>query len=113
MRFKLESDLGNGWSVNEVCKKCGQNKSECLCSVTKPIKAPKDHKLVCRLEKRGKKVVTVIGDFFLEEESQKEICLKLKKELSCGGTIKGSIIELQGDKINKAKEILTKAGFNF
>ena len=45
-------------------------------------------------------------------DNNKDIAKKLKEELACGGTVKNNIIELQGDHLKKAKEVLVKNGFN-
>ena len=41
----------------------------------------------------------------------RDIAKELKSELACGGTVKDSMIELQGDHIKKVKEKLIKMGF--
>ena len=43
----------------------------------------------------------------------KDVSKKLKSKFACGGTVKDSIIELQGDhNVEKIKEELVKLGFN-
>jgi translation initiation factor 1 len=57
-------------------------------------------------EKKGKSIVTVILNLPLDQEKLKKLCSILKQRLACGGTIKESAIELQGDKIEQVKELL-------
>jgi translation initiation factor 1 len=45
------------------------------------------------------------------DSDQKEIMKKLKAKLACGGTVKDGVIELQGQHVNRAKEMLVKMGF--
>ncbi len=113
MRFKLESSLGSGWSVDEVCSKCGENKSECTCNVPKKLLEPAKHQLVFKFERRNGKPVTIVGEFFLDEKTLKELLSKLKKSLSCGGAEKSGWIELQGDIKEKLRSALEKEGFRF
>lgn len=114
MRFKLEG-LSNatGWSVDEVCQKCGENKSECKCNEPKELLEPSRHSLVFRLEKRNGKPVTVVYPFFVDDQKLKELLSKIKKSLGIGGAIKANEIELQGDLKEKVKPILEKHGFRF
>jgi len=113
MRFKLESTLGDGWSVDEVCKKCGENSSECTCNREIAILEPSKHQLVFRYEKRKGKPVTIVGEFSLPEEDIKALAKKLKVQLSTGGTAKERWIELQGDCKDKTRILLERDGYKF
>lgn len=57
----------------------------------------------------GKKITLVSG--FDKNIDIKSIAKTLKAELACGGTVKGGIIELQGDHKAKVKRVLVKLGF--
>ena len=68
-------------------------------------------KIKVRIIKRAfGKVVTVVSGFDNEEEA-KELGKLLKKQLACGGTIKGKVIELQGEHAKKVKATLIKHGY--
>jgi translation initiation factor 1 len=56
------------------------------------------------------KIITLITGFD-KSVNMKETARQLKTELACGGTIKNSVIELQGEHKRKAKEILVRMGF--
>ena len=58
----------------------------------------------------GKKITLVEG--FDKHVDAKDISKKLKAKLACGGTVKDSIIELQGDHQKKVKPILVQLGFS-
>lgn len=58
----------------------------------------------------GKKMTLVEG--FDKSVDLKSIGKRLKEELACGGTIKGGVIELQGDHKKKVRPILVKLGFS-
>jgi len=75
---------------------------------------PKEqHQLVFTYEKRKGKPVTLVGRFYLDDKSKKDILKLLKKRLACGGAVKEEWIELQGDVKPKVKEILTSQGWKF
>lgn len=57
----------------------------------------------------GKKITLVEG--FDKSMDVKNIAKSLKEGLACGGTVRNSIIELQGDHKKKVKAILVKLGF--
>ena len=60
--------------------------------------------------RNGKGVITIAG-IAESEEKLSEIAALLKKKCGCGGAVKDGIIEIQGDKREEMKRILTAAGF--
>ncbi len=94
--------------MNEVCPKCGLPSDLCVCETI----AKETQKIKIRTSKRRYgKLTTVIEGIDSKDIDVKELAKKLKSELACGGTSKGSTIELQGDHRQKAKEILIRFGF--
>lgn len=89
----------------EICNKCGLPKEICACGEILKQQA----RVVIRSEKRryGKQMTLVEG----LDADQKEIMKKLKAKLACGGTVKDGIIELQGNHVVRAKDILIGLGF--
>jgi len=73
----------------------------------------KEHNLVFKYEKRKGKPITLVGEFYLEEKEKKAILKLLKTKLACGGTIKDTWIELQGDIKDKVKNILIDDSWKF
>jgi len=62
---------------------------------------------------RGGKAVTVVKNFTgIGLPEKKELAKKMQKACGAGGTIKDGCIEIQGDKREEVKRILTEAGFN-
>jgi len=55
-------------------------------------------------------MVTLISGF--QGIDLKTVAKGLKQELACGGTIKDSTVELQGDHSKNAKKALIKLGFS-
>ena len=62
------------------------------------------------VKRRFGKLMTLI-EGFEKDVNIKEISKKLKSALACGGTVKASTIELQGDHKKRVKEELIKYGF--
>jgi len=62
-------------------------------------------------EKRryGKNMTLVSG--FSRNLDIKGVAKSLKEKLACGGTVKGDVIELQGNHQKQVKPILAKLGF--
>lgn len=60
---------------------------------------------------KGGKTVTVIRGLQLDNAAIKSLLKKLKSRIGSGGTIKEGEIELQGDQVEAALELLTKEGF--
>lgn len=60
---------------------------------------------------RGGKAVSLIKGLMLSEDDLKSLVKKLKRECGTGGTIKDSMIEIQGEHRQKIFEILIKLGY--
>ena len=77
--------------------------------------APKKGRVELRREKsgRGGKTVTTLSAFatHLPLGELDQLAFDLKKSCACGGTLKGRVIELQGDVRDKAFSELEKRGF--
>ncbi len=59
--------------------------------------------------RKGKGVCIITG-LDMDETQLKQLTSKLKKACGCGGAVKGSDIEIQGDNREKLKELLEKEG---
>ncbi len=99
----IGTEIDAGWS--EIVER----RSE----VAEEIKVPSKHFLVFRKEKRRGKVVTLVGEFFLNEDDGNETLKTLKKKLACGGTYKDGWMEFQGEAQEKLKTNLQELGFRF
>ncbi|MBN2014562.1 MAG: translation initiation factor [Candidatus Altiarchaeota archaeon] len=89
------------------CPRCGLPEELCVCDeMTK-----EGQRIRVRSDKRRYgKVVTVVDGF--KDVDLENIAKDLKKRLACGGTAKNDHIELQGDHLNKMREILIGMGFS-
>jgi len=102
-------------ALNKKCPKCKELLSECTCTAEVN---PKSYRFVAvlRIEKQGRggKTVTVIDQLPKNEIFLKDLTTKLKKKCGVGGTFlmtgKEGVIEIQGDKREQVRTILTKEG---
>ncbi len=71
-------------------------------TVKKPIKV--------RYVKRAQSELTVIYNLDGEKDKMEEIASFLKRKLGCGGAVKGSDIEIQGNKVEAVLKALAQKG---
>ena len=79
----------------------------------KPSHAPKGDGII-RLKRitkgrKGKGVSTIEG-LDMNTDELKAFCSELKKQCGCGGSVKGFVIEIQGDVREKLKGLLENKG---
>jgi len=60
---------------------------------------------------RGGKVVTLIAGFTRRAEELEDLSSRLKKACGTGGTVRGQVLEIQGDARVRLRAILQKEGF--
>jgi len=60
---------------------------------------------------KGGKTVTVIRGLELDAAGFKALLKKLKSRIGSGGTLKADVIELQGDQVDLALELLAAEGY--
>ena len=93
--------------MNEICPKCGLSKELCVCET---IAKEKEKIRVSEVKRRYGKIITTVNGIS-RDVNIKNVLKELKTKLACGGTLKDSTIELQGNHKNKVKSILIKLGF--
>ena len=103
--FEMGAKFEDGWNSDNKQKPKNEDNYEIL--------PPNKHSLTLQKEKRRGKAVTIVKEFFIKKDELKSLLKELKKILGCGGTIKNSSIEFQGDIADRIKEELTKRGFRF
>jgi len=91
----------------DICPKCGLPKQACICEEI----SKSEQRVTVTTEKRRFGKITTLVSGFGKEVNIKDIAKQLKSELACGGTVKNSTIELQGDHRKNIKKALIKLGF--
>lgn len=94
--------------MTEVCPKCGLVKELCVCETI----AKEEQRVQIRKEKRRfGKMITVVTGINAKAIDIKDVAKRLKSKFACGGTVKGNVIELQGNHEDGVKKELIKMGF--
>lgn len=94
--------------MSQICQICGLVKELCVCETI----AKESQKILVYVErKKFNKNYTIVEGIDEKEIDLKDLAKKLKSELACGGTIKDSKIELQGEHKQRTKKILIDYGF--
>jgi len=81
--------------------------------VSNEIQESGKHFLLFQKEKRRGKTVTLVGEFHRPKEEKITLLKLLKKKLGCGGSLKDSWMEFQGDLKEKLRPLLVEQGFRF
>jgi translation initiation factor 1 len=91
----------------DICSNCGLPLELCVCKV---LDRETESKIKVYTKKaKFDKYMTVIDGIGAEEISR--TAKELKHALACGGTAKGTTIELQGEHKMEAKKTLAKLGY--
>ncbi|KAB1187688.1 MULTISPECIES: stress response translation initiation inhibitor YciH [Haloferax] len=61
--------------------------------------------------RRYGKPMTIVSGFEMDRADMKELASELKRRLACGGTILDDEIELQGNHVERARDILEELGY--
>jgi translation initiation factor 1 len=97
------------------CRVCGWPQRDCQCSSQRAGTAPVPARIVAklRIEKsgRGGKTVTVVYGLPENGEFLKELSQELKRACGTGGTVVEGGVELQGDRRERARDVLVKRGY--
>jgi translation initiation factor 1 len=100
------------WSSGQGLPLSGVRKEE---SKTRKIISVPAHQQTIYLHRdskgRGGKSVTLVKNLILSEEDMRELAKRLKQVCGSGGTVKDSIIEIQGEHREKVAEELKKIGY--
>jgi translation initiation factor 1 len=100
-----DSGLVYSTSRGEICPECGQAVGCCVCKKTRSTAVSPAGGVRLRYEKGRKgKGMTFISGLLLSEEELLNLAGGLKRCFGTGGSVKESIIELQGDFCLRAKD---------
>lgn len=93
----------------DTCSVCGLSEELCVCEEV----AMQESRIKVLLDKRKwGKIYTVISGLDPKEFDLKPLAKRLRSKLACGGTVKDSNIELQGNHEYRIIGILEEMGFD-
>ena len=93
---------------NDICAICSFPKDLCICD---SLSADEQQIIISNDRRKWGRVVTVIKFEGNIDANLKDILTKAKKKCASGGTVRGNLIELQGDHKFKLKKFLIDLGF--
>lgn len=99
-------------SQGRMCPECGRPIAECVCrKESLPVVGDGIVRLGRETRGRKGKAVTIITGVPLDREGLHRLAAELKQKCGAGGTVKGAVIEIQGDHRDLLLEELKRRGY--
>lgn len=109
------SSLVYSTDTGRVCPGCGQAVAACRCAVIAAAAARPAGDGVVRVSRetkgRGGKAVTLVRGVPLDDAGLAALAKELKAACGSGGTVKGGVIEVQGDHVATLVQKLSGRGW--
>jgi translation initiation factor 1 len=106
---------GTPWDRPPTCERCGKPEPQCTCPppVGQPVRVdPASQTARLRVEKRSRgKLVTLVTNLDPAGNDLPALAARLKSKCGTGGTVKDAAIELQGDHVATAEDVLKGLGY--
>ena len=100
--------------AGRICPACRKPIASCSCAAPAARAAPGGDG-IARIRRevggRGGKTVTVVAGLALGEPALAGLSRRLKAACGTGGTVKGGVLEFQGDHRDQLATLLEKEGF--
>ncbi|MEN8165607.1 MAG: stress response translation initiation inhibitor YciH [Acidobacteriota bacterium] len=99
--------------LGRVCPRCGWPEKNCSCAAAPEESVPDRVVARLRIEKAGRKgkTVTVVDSLPMNQDFLKALAKELKKACGAGGTVVENRVEIQGDRLDRLREILRAKGW--
>ena len=112
IKKKKKEGIVYSTEFGKTCPKCGSPINHCICGKANP-RVSNDGIVRIGRETKGRKGsgVSVITGVPLDDKALKNLAKQLKQKCGTGGTIKNSVIEIQGDHRDVLVEELNKLGY--
>lgn len=100
-------------ATGRMCPECGRAVGECVCRKASAAVAAGDGVVRVGRETKGRKGkgVTVVAGVPLNPDGLAKLATELKQRCGAGGTVKGAVIEIQGEHRDLIVEELKKRGY--
>lgn len=95
------------------CEHCGELEAECTCPPEPPQRTPPE-KQTARLaveKRKNAKLVTVVRGLSAEGNDLPGLLAQLKETCGAGGTLKDDLLELQGNHLERVRDVLARIGY--
>ncbi len=105
-RLQRTSGIGGlvySTEAGRMCPACRQAVTDCICSRSAAPAPAGDGvaRVACDTQGRRGKAVTVVRGVALAEDALTQLARELKAACGVGGTLKGGVIELQGEHVER------------
>lgn len=105
------SGLVYSTDAGRMCPHCRQPAAACVCRQARASLKADGVARVSRSSKgRGGKTVTLVSGLALDEAALAQLGKQLKAICGSGGTVKNSVIEIQGDHCEQVMQALLRQG---
>jgi len=102
----------------DSCPSCGKRRDRCSCATPRtaqspPPAVPRDGvvRIMRDRKNRGGKVVTVVAGLPVAGAGLAQVAADLKRACGTGGTVKGDLVEVQGDHRDRIADLLRQRGY--
>src|SRR5688500_15259155 len=99
--------------AGRMCPACRKPIAQCICKSAAAASVPSDGIVRVSRESKGRggKAVTIVRGLVLDAVSLDKLAKQLKAACGSGGTVKDSVIEVQGDHCEKVMALLKGQGY--
>ena len=113
MAIKKKGGTVFSTELGRVCPRCGWPEKNCSCAAEVEESVPDRVVARLRIEKAGRKgkTVTVVDSLPKNQDFLKALAKELKKVCGAGGTVVENRVEIQGDRVDRIREILRSKGW--
>jgi translation initiation factor 1 len=109
---KKDGGLVYSTDIGRLCPQCLRAVTACVCKgATKPAHGDGIVRVSRETKGRAGKGVTLVSGVPITSDALDKLATQLKKRCGTGGTVKDSVIEIQGDHRDTLVAELTKLGF--
>jgi translation initiation factor 1 len=109
---KKDGGLVYSTDIGRLCPQCLSAVTACVCKgATKPAHGDGIVRVSRETKGRAGKGVTLVSGVPITSDALDKLATQLKKRCGTGGTVKDSVIEIQGDHRDTLVAELTKLGF--
>lgn len=109
-RVKMSSKLVYSTETGKICPQCQSPVNDCCCKKVSHDIGSGNVKILYETKGRKGKGATLITELALESKEITKLAKELKAKCATGGTVKGNIIEIQGDHRDKILQLLLSKG---
>jgi len=104
---------GTAWDRPPRCERCGLLEADCTCPPAPRAQlAPQAQTASLAVEKRKQgKLVTAVRGLVADGNDLPALLAQLKNACGAGGTLKDDVLEIQGNHLDRVRDLLAALGY--